>query len=151
MFTEDLVADVTVIPAAVRAAGRRDIRKEISGDQRMVEAVVSRLDGAPMGPRRRWSDEFKERAVAASFAPGANISALARRLEIRASLLYDWRKASLKQRGHQPVCAADAPKVTAPVTSTPVVELVIGDATIRVGSEIGEAALTRILRAVRSA
>ncbi|RWR27741.1 IS66 family insertion sequence hypothetical protein [Sinirhodobacter populi] len=31
------------------------------------------------------------------------------------------------------------------------VELVIGDTTIRVGSEIGEAALTRILRVVRLA
>ena len=30
----------------------------------MIEAVPERLEGAPRQFRRRWSDEFKERAVA---------------------------------------------------------------------------------------
>ncbi|RWR27669.1 hypothetical protein D2T31_15635 [Sinirhodobacter populi] len=51
----------------------------------MVEAVVERLDGAPVGGRRRWSDEFKARVIAASLEPDINISALARRFDISPS------------------------------------------------------------------
>ncbi|WP_369127000.1 transposase [Paracoccus liaowanqingii] len=42
--------------------------------QQLSEAVTERLDGAPVGERRRWSDEFKERAVAAALEPGVNVS-----------------------------------------------------------------------------
>jgi len=54
----------------------------------LIEAVTERLDGAPVSERRRWSDEFKERAVAAALEPGVNVSALARRLGISPPQLF---------------------------------------------------------------
>jgi len=113
-----------------------------TGSLQLVEAVIERFDGAPVGERRRWSDEFKVQAVAAGGSePGVNVSALARRLGISPPQLFGWRKAFLKKQN------ADAPEVT--VTS--LVEIVVGEVTIRVGPDLSEAALRRILRAVRSA
>ncbi|MFT3690794.1 hypothetical protein [Paenirhodobacter sp.] len=59
-----------------------------------------------------------------------------------------WRKKLLEQHPDlMPALEIPAPTATVDIDQ---VELVIGDATIRVGSEIGEAALTQILRTVRS-
>ncbi len=66
------------------------------GSFQLIEAVVERLDGAPVGERRRWSDEFKAQAVAAAMAPDINVSALARRLGISPAQLFGWRRAYLK-------------------------------------------------------
>ena len=111
-----------------------------TGSFQLVEAVVERLDGAPVGERRRWSDEFKAQAVTAALEPGVNVSALARRLGISPPQLFGWRKAFLKKQD------ADVPAVAA----TSLVEIVVGEVTIRVGADVNEAALRRILRAVRS-
>jgi hypothetical protein len=46
----------------------------------IIEVRVERLDGAPVGERRRWSDDFKDGVVAASLEPETNISALPRSL-----------------------------------------------------------------------
>ncbi len=117
----------------------------------MVEAVVERLDGAPVSGRRRWSDEFKARVVAASLEPDINISALARRFDLLPSQLYVWRKTLLaKQQDLIPMPAPMSP-VRPLAVDVSRVEVVIGDATIRVGPEIGEEVLARILRAVRAA
>ena len=48
----------------------------------MIEAVPKRFEGAPRQFRRRWSDDFKERAVAEAMEPGASVSAMARRIGI---------------------------------------------------------------------
>lgn len=111
-----------------------------TGSLQLVEAVIERFDGAPVAERRRWSDEFKAKAVAAALEPGVNVSALARRLGISPPQLFGWRKAFLKKQD------ADA----AAVTVTSFVEIVVGEVTIRVGSDVSEVALRRILRAVRS-
>jgi len=111
-----------------------------TGSLQLVEAVIERFDGAPVGERRRWSDEFKAQAVAAALEPGVNVSALARRLGISPPQLFGWRKAFLKKQN------ADVPEVT--VTS--LVEIVVGEVTVRVAPDLSEAALRRILRAVRS-
>jgi transposase len=42
--------------------------------------------------RRRWSVAEKERLVAASLAPGASVSAVAREAGIHPSQLYGWRR-----------------------------------------------------------
>ena len=46
------------------------------------------------GRRRRWSDEFKGRVVAESFAPGAVVSEIARQHDISPQHLFAWRKAA---------------------------------------------------------
>ncbi|MBD1202646.1 MAG: transposase [Rhodobacteraceae bacterium] len=106
----------------------------------MVEAVIGPFEGAPVGERRRWSDEFKAQAVAAASEPGVNVSALARRLGISPSQLFGWRNTFIKKQ--------DADTSTG--SPVPAVEIVVGEVMIRVGADIGEAALRRILRVVRS-
>ena len=64
--------------------------------KQFVEVRAERLEGAPVGERRRWSDAFKDRAIAASLEPGVNISALARSLEITPSQLFSWRGVAAK-------------------------------------------------------
>ncbi len=112
-----------------------------TGSLQLVEAVIERFDGAPVGERRRWSDEFKAQAVAAALEPDVNVSALARRVGISPPQLFGWRKAFLKKENR----AAPAG------TPAPMVEIVVGEMMIRVGPDLSEAALRRILRAVRSA
>lgn len=111
-----------------------------TGSLQLVEAVIERFEGAPVGERRRWSDEFKAQAVAAALEPGVNVSALARRLGLSPPQLFGWRKAFLKKQD------ADITSVT----ETSLVEIVMGEVAIRVGPDVSEAALRRILRAVRS-
>jgi transposase len=69
-----------------------------SGDKSiyMIEAVSDRLEGAPLPSRRRWSSQFKARAVARSFAPDANISAVALDVGIAPSRLFDWRRNAMR-------------------------------------------------------
>jgi transposase len=119
------------------------------GSFELIEAVVERLDGAPVGERGRWSDEFKAQAVAAATAPDVNVSALARRLGISPAQLFGWRRAFLKTQD-APSSASVAPPV-APVAPQALTEIVIGDTIIRVGCDIRDAELRRIIRAVREA
>ncbi len=112
-----------------------------------IEVVAERLEGAPVGERRRWSDEFKERAVAASREPGANVSALARSLGILPSQLFGWRRAA----------GRSGSKVGRPGSLEPragkagLVEIEIGGSLVRVKADIAEEDLRRLLRAVREA
>lgn len=42
--------------------------------------------------RRRWSEEFKRRVVAEAAAPGASAAAVARRYDLNANLLFNWKR-----------------------------------------------------------
>jgi transposase len=112
-----------------------------------IELRAEQLDGAPVGERRRWSDDFKDRAIAAALEPGANISALARSLDIAPSQLFAWRRAA----------ALRAEKIERQAPAEPRaakmrrVEIEIGGAVVRVSADIPEADLRRLLRAVREA
>jgi len=106
----------------------------------MIEAVADRLEGAPR-QFRRWSDEFKAQAVAASMESGASVSAVARRIGIDPSQLFTWRRnARLK---------AEAVDTARSDCST--VDIIIGDAVIRVDIGIDESHVVKLIRAVRSA
>ena len=112
-----------------------------------IEVRAERLEGAPVGERRRWSDDFKDRAIAASLEPGVNISALARSLEITPSQLFAWRGAAARRadkderrKGAEP-SGAKARRV----------EIEVGGAVLRVPADIAEDDLRRFLRAVREA
>ena len=108
-----------------------------------VEVRAERLEGAPVAERRRWSDAFKDRAVAASLAPGVNISTLARSLEITPSQLFGWRGAAAKR------ASRDMAKSTA--ASSQRIEIEIAGAVVRVAVGVAEDDLRRVLRAVREA
>ena len=42
--------------------------------------------------RRRWSEDQKRAIVAEAFAPGASVSAVARRWDVVAGQIYRWRR-----------------------------------------------------------
>jgi transposase len=42
--------------------------------------------------RRRWSDEQKQAIIAAAFAPGAVVSAVARQVDVNSGQIYRWRR-----------------------------------------------------------
>ena len=108
-----------------------------------IEVRAERLEGAPIAERWRWSDTFKDRAVAASLEPGVNISALARSLEITPSQLFGWRGAAAKRASQEMAKSQTAwPRR---------IEIEIASAVVRVAADISEDDLRRILRAVREA
>ncbi len=117
----------------------------------MIEAVPDRVEGGHLQPRRRWSGEFKEKAVAEAMVPGANVSVIARRIGVEPSQLFGWRRKAVREGS----ISVLEPQPESPVGSTQcksaVVEIIIGAAVIRVNATIDEEALRRVLRAVRSA
>lgn len=116
----------------------------------MIEAVPERLEGAPRQFRRRWSDEFKARAVAEAMEPGASVSAIAHRIGIHPSQLFGWRRdARDGQRSSSQDRAVQTE--TRSIGTRAMIELVIGDVVIRAGGDFDGANLQRIIRAVRSA
>jgi len=116
----------------------------------MIEAVTERLEGAPRQFRRRWSDEFKERAVAEAMEPGASVSAIAHRIGIHPSQLFSWRCDARTGQGGSSV-AVTVEADSGPICARAVIEVVIGDVVVRAGADTDEAHLSRVIRAVRSA
>jgi transposase len=118
----------------------------------IIEAVpvAERLEGAPVRLRRRWSDEIKEQVVAESFLPGANVSAIARRVGIDPSQLFYWRKALRKDCVGVVPPRSDVPPEDE-ASSRLVIEIVVGDVVIRADAMADEAHLRRVVRAVRLA
>lgn len=47
--------------------------------------------------RRRWSDEQRERILAEAFQSGARVCDVARRHDVARGLIYQWRRAALRQ------------------------------------------------------
>ncbi len=112
--------------------------------------------------RRRWDDEGKLAIVSAVGVDGATVTQIAQRHDLSRQQIYGWRR-ELKQKGlwspdlgalFLPVGAAppsELPLVRAPA-STAWIELRLAKGrTLRFESNIDEAALTRLIRAVDSA
>jgi transposase len=98
----------------------------------MIEAVAERLEGAPRQFRRRWSDEFKERAVAEAMEPGASVSAIAHRIGIHPSHLFGWRRDARAGPGLSSLPAAVEAEIGS-VCARAVIEVVIADVVVRGG------------------
>jgi len=58
----------------------------VSGEKRGGSGVSRAV------PRRRWTDEEKQRIVAESEAPGSSVSMVARRHDLNANMLFTWRR-----------------------------------------------------------
>jgi len=114
----------------------------------LIEAVPDRLEGAPIARRRRWSDEFKAAMVARSLEPGANVSALAREIGILPSQLFGWRSEAAGKGKVKRVSTSATGTGTADGTA---IELFVDGMLVRVGADVDEDHLRRVLRAVRSA
>src|SRR5579859_8043883 len=49
----------------------------------------------------RWPEELKREIVAASLAPGASVSVVARQYDVNANQIFSWRK-RYREEAHQP-------------------------------------------------
>ena len=109
---------------------------------------VRRLDVVEIGRRRRWSDEAKERIVGEAFANGSSVSAAARRNDVAASQIYDWRRQLFPQmakgaRGFAPVIVTPEPTVS---SGGGQMEIVCGNGRrIIVDRDVDVAALLRLV------
>jgi len=115
-----------------------------------------------VGGRRSWSLEDKGRIVGESFAAGANVSAVARRYELRPQQVYAWRR--LARSGALTLPAEEAvgfvPIVATSGEASPplkasmrpgTVEIELAGAVIRVAPGVDWRHLRDMLRAVKAA
>ena len=108
------------------------------------------------GRRRAWDEATKARVVAESDAPGAVVSAVARRWQIAPQQLFTWRRearaagleASRGEAAFVPIVAE--PPAAAVAAAEAIVEVVLGGAVVRVSPGVDPALLSAVLRAVRA-
>ncbi|SPP92733.1 IS66-like element accessory protein TnpA [Bradyrhizobium vignae] len=110
------------------------------------------------GRRRRWSTDAKAAIVAESFAPGASVSAVARRHDISPSLLFLWRRqatqAQVAERGDRGMLPGFVPAAIIgcgsklPSGEQAAIEIEVGAVRIRVRGTIDRRALCEVLAAV---
>ena len=114
-----------------------------------------------VGRRRRWSDPEKGRIVAESYAPGAVVSAVARRHDLTPQHLFGWRKAA--REGRLALLDEDGslfvPVVVAPPgavgsaaqAAAGSITIEVAGAAVRVERGVDLDWLTTVLRAVKAA
>jgi len=106
------------------------------------------------GGRRRWSDDDKARIVEETLAPGAVVSLIARRHGLSPQQVFAWRR---QARDREPPAVANVPAF-APIVvgaaeetrEAPVIEIMIGAATVRVPPGADAATLKAVLRALKA-
>jgi transposase len=115
---------------------------------------------APTSRRRRsYSLGEKRQLVAESYEPGASVSLVARRHDINANLLFTWRR---QMRAPMPAAPPElipieivgaAPSAAAVESEPPgMIEIILaGDVRVRVDAKVSEAALKRVLAALKAA
>lgn len=110
------------------------------------------MEGAPRRVRREWSEAFKAQLVAETLAPGANISAIARRSGISPSQLFGWRRLAIRNGTVTPLEALEGPRlVEVEAVASSAIEIIVGGVVVRAGAEVSEEHLRRVIRVVRSA
>jgi transposase len=104
--------------------------------------------------RRRWSEEQKRAIVAASLAPGAVISEVARRADVGAGQIYRWRKElRAVANGFAPVLieASDttAATVNDPACDAPAIEVdFAGKVRVRIPASVPAALGAAVVKAL---
>ena len=108
------------------------------------------------GRRRVWDEATKARVVAESYAPGAVVSAVARRWQIAPQQLFTWRRearaasleASRGEAAFVPILAEAPAAVVAAAEAG--IEVVLAGAVVRVSPGVDPALLSAVLHAVRA-
>lgn len=115
--------------------------------------------------RRRWSVAKKAAIIKETLVPGARISDIARRWQVDPQQVYRWRHSEgvthhrrLMRRSRSatpdfvPIVTSAVPAdAAAPAAlATPVIEISLAGAMVRVVSGLDDAQLTAVLRAVRA-
>jgi transposase len=126
------------------------------GEVRRFEVIT----GA--GRRRRWTSEAKGRIVAESFAPGARVTEVARRHDLRPQQLFDWRRVAREGRlvlpGDDPafvpvVAMPGGPTVPDPDSAPApagVIEITLRGITMTVRGRVEAGTLAEVLAAVKA-
>jgi transposase len=120
----------------------------------VITAAAERISVSPGRSYRTWSREEKERIVGETFAPGANVSAIARSHGLDPSQLFAWRRKALASGLVAPVSGARAQAVKFArfeAVAGEMVEIVVGDVVVRIGGEVEVERLAAVIRAVRQA
>jgi transposase len=124
----------------------------------VIEAVANRLEVSPPLSRRRWPAEAKARILEQALAPGANISAVARAHDVTPQQLFAWRRRAMRSGAITIAADAGARQSFAAVevasddgARAGGLDIVIGDATIRIWRDVAPTLLVEVIRAVRSA
>ncbi len=118
----------------------------------VLEAIPNRLEVAPDRPRRRWSTQAKTALIEEILKPGANASAIARKVGIAPAQLFGWRRTAMQAgvvQGEPQERRLGFVEVTP--TSASIMEIVVADVVVRVAADVDQNHLVRILRAVRQA
>jgi transposase len=120
------------------------------------EPTVQRLELiSGTGRRRRFSRDYKARVVEETLSEGAVISEVARRHGLTPQQLFAWRRSAQQPAKDDASRPAFAPVVVddGAVCSdrAPLIEIVIGAATVRVTAGINATTLAAVLRAVKAA
>ncbi len=124
------------------------------------------------GRRRAWAPAQKARILAESYESGDDVSVVARRHGLTPQQLFGWRRDAqrrvAKRQEGKNGCEArgvtfapvmvEAPlanglplSVVHPASTSGTIEIVLGGATVRVGTGTDVATLTKVLRAVKAA
>jgi transposase len=120
----------------------------------VITAAAERLSVSPGRSYRTWSREEKERIVGETFAPGANVSAIARSHGLDPSQLFAWRRKALASGLVAPISSTASQAVKFArfdAVTSDIVEIVVGDVVVRAGSDVQAERLAAIVRAVRQA
>jgi transposase len=111
---------------------------------RRVEAI-----GGP-ATRRRWTTQEKSRIVAESYAPGASMTAVARRHGLHRNQLDRWRRQSRDLATGENGLPTFVPvAVAVPSGTADRIELLSAGVTVRVGSGFDAGELRRVLLVLR--
>jgi transposase len=116
------------------------------------------------GRRRRWSDDDKARIIAETAQPGAVVTEVARRWQVTPQQVFDWRRQARKalavataavEPAFVPI-VSETPSlslpepVAAPARVTPLIEIKVAGAVLRVAPGTDGELLTMVLRAIRA-
>ncbi len=130
--------------ADIRADMMRDMR---GGGYQRVEVLTG------PGRRRVWDEATKARVVAESSAPGAVVSAVARRWQMAPQQLFTWRREAREASGTAAlpfVPIVSDPPATEMASAGARLEVVLAGAVVRVSPGADPALLAAVLRAVRA-
>jgi transposase len=117
---------------------------------------------SPGRRRRTYSDDEKQRLVAESFEPGASVSGIAQRHGMNANLLFTWRRQMRPTLPAEPTMELIPIEIVAAAKSSPVVAAALverrgaieialaGGARVQVDANVNEAALKRVLSALKA-
>ena len=99
--------------------------------------------------RRRWSDDQKRAILAAAFAPGAVVSAVARQVDVNSGQIYRWRRElGVGSPGFAEVVVS--PISASPDGSAAVIDVELdGGARVRLPATISPELATAVLTALR--